>query len=105
VPDVAIVDWDVSMSEKDGYPHYMLKEINEQGAVFRSTLKGRNHRGAYRFSNDLDWDASKINSWKNVHIVACGRPTTLPLWPKGHWNNGRTVISLWTSPRNIFIAG
>jgi glucosamine--fructose-6-phosphate aminotransferase (isomerizing) len=70
--EIAIVDWDVSMSEKDGYPHYMLKEINEQGAVFRSTLKGRITEGRIDLSNDLAWDISKVNSWKNLHIVACG---------------------------------
>lgn len=71
-PDISVVDWDVSMSEKDGYPHYMLKEINEQGAVLRSTLKERVADGRIDLSKDFDWVPSRVHEWNTLHIVACG---------------------------------
>jgi glucosamine--fructose-6-phosphate aminotransferase (isomerizing) len=35
------VDWDPGRTEKDGYDHFMLKEIHEQPAALRSALAGR----------------------------------------------------------------
>jgi len=34
-----IIDWDPEMAEKQGYPHFMLKEIYEQPATLRNTLR------------------------------------------------------------------
>ncbi|MBI2415447.1 MAG: glutamine--fructose-6-phosphate transaminase (isomerizing) [Candidatus Kerfeldbacteria bacterium] len=35
------VDWDVSQAQKQGYPHFMLKEIMEQPRVVLDCLRGR----------------------------------------------------------------
>jgi len=35
------VQWNASAAEKQGYKHFMLKEINEQPVVIRDTLYGR----------------------------------------------------------------
>jgi glucosamine--fructose-6-phosphate aminotransferase (isomerizing) len=35
------VEWNASAAEKQGYKHFMLKEINEQPVVIRDTLYGR----------------------------------------------------------------
>lgn len=35
------VDWDPQMAEKDGYPHYLLKEMMEQPLAARRALLGR----------------------------------------------------------------
>ena len=35
------VAWDVSVAQKGGFPHYMLKEIHEQPQAVRRTLAGR----------------------------------------------------------------
>ncbi len=35
------VDWDVSKVQKQGYPHFMLKEIMEQGDVVHDAIRGR----------------------------------------------------------------
>jgi glucosamine--fructose-6-phosphate aminotransferase (isomerizing) len=34
-----VVDWDPEMAEKQGYPHFMLKEMNEQPLTLRNTLR------------------------------------------------------------------
>ncbi|QTX31288.1 glutamine--fructose-6-phosphate transaminase (isomerizing) [Aminithiophilus ramosus] len=72
VPPVHEVDWDVSMVDKGGYSHFMLKEINEQGAVVRSSLKGRIEGGRVDLSDELQWTAETVASWRSLHIVACG---------------------------------
>ena len=33
--------WDAVMAEKEGYRHYMLKEIHEQSRAVRDTFTGR----------------------------------------------------------------
>jgi glutamine---fructose-6-phosphate transaminase (isomerizing) len=65
--------WDAVMAEKEGYRHYMLKEIHEQSRAVRDTFTGRMFEESGEiFFNDLrlapdDW--AKI---RKVHIVACG---------------------------------
>ncbi|MDR1193517.1 MAG: glutamine--fructose-6-phosphate transaminase (isomerizing) [Peptococcaceae bacterium] len=33
------IDWDIDAAEKDGYPHFMLKEIHQQPKVLEETLR------------------------------------------------------------------
>jgi glucosamine--fructose-6-phosphate aminotransferase (isomerizing) len=39
--EVAEIDWDTSAAEKNGYDHFMLKEIFEQPEALRNTIRGR----------------------------------------------------------------
>ncbi len=67
------IDWDVSMVDKGGYPHFMLKEINEQGAVLRSSMAKRlAEEGTVDLSAELPWTKEEACAWKRIHIVACG---------------------------------
>ena len=67
------IDWDVSMVDKGGYSHYMLKEINEQGAVLRSSMARRlSGEGEVDLSAELPWTKEDALAWKRIHIVACG---------------------------------
>ncbi len=38
---VETIHWDAAMAEKDGYPHFMLKEIHEQSRALMDTMCGR----------------------------------------------------------------
>ncbi|MDD1764703.1 MAG: hypothetical protein LUQ46_01685, partial [Candidatus Methanomethyliaceae archaeon] len=38
-PNFSDVTWDLRMAEKGGYPHFMIKEIYDQPAAIRETLK------------------------------------------------------------------
>jgi len=38
-PQFSNVTWDLKMAEKSGYPHFMIKEIYDQPAAIRDTLK------------------------------------------------------------------
>ncbi|HOU32116.1 MAG TPA: glutamine--fructose-6-phosphate transaminase (isomerizing) [Synergistaceae bacterium] len=85
----SMVDWDVTMAEKDGFPHYMLKEIHEQGGVLRAAFKGRIFPGGVDLSGELDWDDALIRSWKRIHVVACGTAHYASLV-------GQRVLERWT---------
>ena len=58
-------------SDKNGYEHYMLKEIHEQPDVLRKTLSDIIQGNKIVFKN-LKWYPEEIKSIKNVHFVACG---------------------------------
>lgn len=66
------IDWDVSMVDKGGYPHFMLKEINEQGAVLRNSMAKRIVDERVDLSAELPWTEEDVKGWKKLHIVACG---------------------------------
>lgn len=69
--EVHTIEWDVEAAEKDGYEHFMLKEIFEQPEVFKKTLAGRIQGNKVQF-DDFELTAEQIQQWKKVYIVACG---------------------------------
>ena len=68
------VEWDVETAEKDGFEHFMLKEIFEQPKAYRATLTNRiNHdTNQVDLSKDITLSNDFINSIDKIHIVACG---------------------------------
>ena len=65
------VDWDQEAAEKGGYPHFMLKEINEQPAAITATVSPRVEDGLpdLRIPELTD---ERLRSIRTVHLVACG---------------------------------
>jgi len=67
------VTWDASAAEKSGYPHFMLKEINEQPQTILDTMRGR-----YSYDTgeadlaDIGLTASELQAVDRIWIVACG---------------------------------
>lgn len=69
--DVVEVDWTASMAEKEGYDHFMLKEIHEQPMAIRDTLgEWLNEPG--RFLEALGLEHKNALSIGRLQIVACG---------------------------------
>ncbi|MDQ3538188.1 MAG: glutamine--fructose-6-phosphate transaminase (isomerizing) [Actinomycetota bacterium] len=67
-----IVDWDVEAAEKQGYPHFMLKEIHEQPQAVADTLKARTDpEGRIRLDESRS-DADDLRHVDKVYVVACG---------------------------------
>jgi glucosamine--fructose-6-phosphate aminotransferase (isomerizing) len=65
--------WDAVMAEKEGYRHYMLKEIHEQSRAVRDTFTGRMFEESGEiFFNDLQLTPGDWKKIRKVHIVACG---------------------------------
>jgi glucosamine--fructose-6-phosphate aminotransferase (isomerizing) len=67
------ITWDAVMAEKEGYRHYMLKEIHEQPRAVRDTFTGRmfEESGEVIF-NDLQFTPEEWAKFRRVHVVACG---------------------------------
>jgi glucosamine--fructose-6-phosphate aminotransferase (isomerizing) len=65
-----MVDWTAAIAEKQGYDHFMLKEIYEQPQVVMDTLR------EWIDSHDSLMDemgiAGTINDLARIHIAACG---------------------------------
>ena len=59
-----LIDWTPEMAAKQGYPHFMLKEIHEQPATLRNTLRLQEHY--------LDLMATFLDRAREVFLVACG---------------------------------
>ncbi|MCL1816501.1 MAG: glutamine--fructose-6-phosphate transaminase (isomerizing) [Clostridiales bacterium] len=67
------VDWDKEAAQKGGYPHYMIKEIHEQGAALRQSLRGRAQAGSDEINFDeLNFSDDYLRSINKIAIVACG---------------------------------
>jgi len=65
--------WDAVMAEKEGYRHYMLKEIHEQSRAVRDTFTGRMFEESGEiFFNDLQLAPDDWSKIRKVHIIACG---------------------------------
>ena len=67
------IDWDVESAEKDGYPHFVLKEINEQPYAMRRALTGRVREGQLHLAElERMQDAGLLDKVQRIVIVACG---------------------------------
>ena len=69
--EVLTADWDMEAAEKGGYPHFMLKEINEQPAAITATVSPRVENGL----PDLhipELSDEKLRDIGTIHLVACG---------------------------------
>src|SRR5450759_250268 len=71
-PRVITVDWEAEQAQKNGFPHFMLKEIHDQPEALRSALRGRIDDSGFVDLPDLALDDSHLRGLQQVTIVACG---------------------------------
>ncbi|HXG40316.1 MAG TPA: glutamine--fructose-6-phosphate transaminase (isomerizing) [Candidatus Limnocylindrales bacterium] len=69
---VTVVDWTPEMAEKGGYPHFMLKEIDEQPTAIRQSVTGRVGRDGRLRLDELAGLEEAIRAADRVELVACG---------------------------------
>jgi glucosamine--fructose-6-phosphate aminotransferase (isomerizing) len=65
------IDWDAEMAEKQGYQHFMLKEIHEQPESLKRLLEDNLEDGKIDLTESglaKNW----LDNYDKVHIVACG---------------------------------
>ncbi|MCL2135398.1 MAG: glutamine--fructose-6-phosphate transaminase (isomerizing) [Candidatus Bathyarchaeota archaeon] len=62
--DPKIIEWTAEMAVKQGYPHFMIKEIHEQTEVLRNTLRLQEHY--------LDLMSIFLDRATEIFLVACG---------------------------------
>ena len=67
-------DWSPEQAEKGGYPHFMLKEIEEQPDVLARTAfdRLRDHEGDVNFEADFGFDDHQLRKFKRLRFMAMG---------------------------------
>ncbi len=70
--DVFNVTWDADAAEKEGYDHFMLKEIHEQPKGIRDTLVRRMDENGEIVLDGISLTKEDIEGFNKVYIVACG---------------------------------
>ncbi len=68
------IHWDPITAQKQGYKHFMLKEIYEQPQAVANTLRGRVdlEAGEIHLEEELGLAEDRIRSLKNITLIACG---------------------------------
>lgn len=66
------ITWDISQAQKQGFPHFMLKEINEQPKVLEGILGQRIKNNQEILFEDLEIPAETLSSINNIITIACG---------------------------------
>ena len=70
-PEVMTVNWNIDAAMKNGFPHFMLKEIHEQPEAMKNTILPRINKGLPDFSED-DLPEELFTFFDKLQIVACG---------------------------------
>lgn len=67
------IDWDLGTIERAGYPHFMLKEINEQPISIANAMRGRllEDEGTAKLSG-MQMDPFDMARIDRIAIAACG---------------------------------
>ena len=67
------INWDIDQAEKNGFEHFMLKEINEQPGILENLLNSRiDKENGKIFFKEQDLAENKLKEIKEIFIVACG---------------------------------
>lgn len=71
--EVFEVKWEASQAEKDGFDHFMLKEIYEQPKALKDTLSGRISSDGKKIElKEISLSKEELNSINKIYVVACG---------------------------------
>jgi glucosamine--fructose-6-phosphate aminotransferase (isomerizing) len=71
--EVTQVMWDASSAEKDGFKHFMLKEMFVQPSVVKETLAGRiDESGDAQLAAELKIDERLLRAITKISITGCG---------------------------------
>lgn len=67
------VEWDDEQAEKQGYDHFMLKEIHDQPHVVQDAIRGRyNLVEGTAYLGGLNMTQEEMRSVRRVIMIACG---------------------------------
>jgi glucosamine--fructose-6-phosphate aminotransferase (isomerizing) len=69
--ELQVSNLDIEAAEKCGYPHFMIKEINEEPSAVVKTLRPRIKNGLPDLGVE-ELDNKKLSTFKKLYIVACG---------------------------------
>ncbi len=66
------LSWDIEQAQKQGYKHFMLKEINEQPKIIENLINLRASKDNRVIFKEQNISLEKLKSIKNIFVVACG---------------------------------
>lgn len=69
--ELKTADWDQEAAEKGGYPHFMIKEINEQPTAINTTIVPRIKDGLPNLE-ECGITQEMLRQFNSITIVACG---------------------------------
>lgn len=72
-PYIQELEWNLNQLEKEGFEHFMLKEIYEQPKSILDSMRGRLHadKGIVSLGGIIDYE-QKIVKAKRIIMIACG---------------------------------
>jgi len=66
------IEWNAEQAEKQGFKHFMLKEIFEQPQAITETINGRLEDSDILIADEVGLSEEEIKEIKRIIIVACG---------------------------------
>jgi len=70
---IETIDWDISDIQKSGFPHFMIKEINEEPDAVENAFLGRliEEDGSVKLGG-IDSVSEQISKTERIFLVGCG---------------------------------
>lgn len=69
---ISKITWDAEAAEKNGFDHFMLKEIFEQPQVVRETLLSKLPENSMNINLGVKLNKQDLKNINQIYIVACG---------------------------------
>ncbi|MDO8661701.1 MAG: glutamine--fructose-6-phosphate transaminase (isomerizing) [Candidatus Omnitrophota bacterium] len=67
------INWDITQAQKNGFEHFMLKEINEQPKILESLINSRIDKQTNKITfEEQNIPVDKLKGIESIFIVACG---------------------------------
>jgi len=71
--EITNIEWNVEMTEKSGYKHFMLKELFQETMVIRNNLEGRINLSTDSIElSEISFPLKNIKEIEKIFILACG---------------------------------
>ena len=70
--EVQTIEWDLEAATKEGYEHFMLKEIYQQPSVISETINRRIDENGKIFLENIQIDEKIIKEINKIYVVGCG---------------------------------
>ncbi|MGM0378677.1 MAG: glutamine--fructose-6-phosphate transaminase (isomerizing) [Bacillota bacterium] len=70
--EIVTIDWTLEDAQKDGYPHFTIKEINEQPKGIQKVLDHRLNKDNEIILQGVKLDKKELENISKIYIIACG---------------------------------
>ncbi|MFA5211454.1 MAG: glutamine--fructose-6-phosphate transaminase (isomerizing) [Patescibacteria group bacterium] len=73
IKNIEEIEWNDEQAQKQGFEHFMLKEIFDQPTVFEDAIRGRVHlEEGTALLGGLNMTAEEMQSINKIFLIACG---------------------------------